>query len=306
MEIVDFLNPENSVRNWTFNKDEAYFIVMNETDSVTLGEKINLELPSLTSDKKSEPEVRFASLNKIDRFSFVYYQLKESNFLFETFSLYYNANLFIVSVNKKGDLHEAFFNYFIPKMKAATPGEVYLHFLEEAIYKMFNSLYEFEEILSSIENELIQANSDYGLGDIIKRKNEAFKVKKYMRLMQYVSDDLMLNLNNFIPKNELRFFKSLDNRINRVYDFSVSLFETCTHLLEIYDSTVTTKTNDTINKLTVFTVFATPITVISGIYGMNFVNIPELRDPNGYYIVLGIMLATMIIIYLILKKIKLL
>jgi magnesium transporter len=43
----------------------------------------------------------------------------------------------------------------------------------------------------------------------------------------------------------------------------------------------------------VFTAITTifiPLTLITGIYGMNFDNMPELHSEYGYFIVLGIML----------------
>ena len=42
--------------------------------------------------------------------------------------------------------------------------------------------------------------------------------------------------------------------------------------------------NDIMRVLTVFSVIFIPITFLAGVYGMNFENIPELDNPNAYYI----------------------
>ncbi|MDN6838665.1 MAG: magnesium transporter CorA, partial [Staphylococcus equorum] len=42
---------------------------------------------------------------------------------------------------------------------------------------------------------------------------------------------------------------------------------------------------------TLVSVVFLPLTLITGIYGMNFSNMPELKWDYGYYIVLAIMLA---------------
>jgi len=34
-----------------------------------------------------------------------------------------------------------------------------------------------------------------------------------------------------------------------------------------------------------------PLSLLVGIYGTNFENIPELRSPNGYFVLLGVMLG---------------
>ncbi|MNH99485.1 Magnesium transport protein CorA [compost metagenome] len=43
--------------------------------------------------------------------------------------------------------------------------------------------------------------------------------------------------------------------------------------------------------LTVITTIFMPLTLIVGIYGMNFINMPELNTKYGYFVVLGLMLA---------------
>jgi len=47
-----------------------------------------------------------------------------------------------------------------------------------------------------------------------------------------------------------------------------------------------------------------PLTFLAGIYGMNFENMPELRSPYGYFILLGVMLIVTIISIVIFKRKK--
>jgi len=60
--------------------------------------------------------------------------------------------------------------------------------------------------------------------------------------------------------------------------------------------------NETVKKLTILTLFFGPPTVIAGIYGMNFIRMPELEWELGYPIVIGFMIIVSTVIYLILKK----
>lgn len=41
--------------------------------------------------------------------------------------------------------------------------------------------------------------------------------------------------------------------------------------------------------LTVVTAVFVPLGFLAGLYGMNFDNIPELHNPNGYFILVGVM-----------------
>lgn len=60
--------------------------------------------------------------------------------------------------------------------------------------------------------------------------------------------------------------------------------------------------NKVIQVLTVITSIFAPLTFIAGIYGMNFVNMPELKWHYGYYGVMALMLAITVAMILLFKK----
>jgi magnesium transporter len=49
--------------------------------------------------------------------------------------------------------------------------------------------------------------------------------------------------------------------------------------------------NSVMKTLTIYSAVFMPLTFIVGIYGMNFDNMPELRNPNGYFYTIGGMVA---------------
>ena len=55
--------------------------------------------------------------------------------------------------------------------------------------------------------------------------------------------------------------------------------------------------------LTVITTIFMPLTFIAGLYGMNFINIPELQFENGYFVILGIMATIAIMMFAMFRKI---
>ncbi|MGX6961301.1 magnesium transporter CorA family protein [Vagococcus xieshaowenii] len=308
MHVINFINNANQIKDWQVKKTKDYFIVATSNQIPEIFEKITtLSLP-VHHDKQTELPVRFESLPHSNYFSYLFFdQLPgENELLFEKFTLYLSQHYLVLEVQAEGMLHDSFVNQLMDTIEVSTINKTYIDIIDFSLSRMFESLYEFEEYLTTIENNIIEMQMDVKIDTIITLKNQCFKVKKYMRMLLYVSDGLLLNKNKLLANSELGAIQNIDSRINRVYEYGVSLYEMAVHLLEIYDSTINTITNQTINKLTVFTVFATPITVLTGIYGMNFINMPELRNPNGYYILLGIMAIILLVIYYILKKIKLL
>jgi magnesium transporter len=88
-------------------------------------------------------------------------------------------------------------------------------------------------------------------------------------------------------------------RLRSMYD---SLSENTNHLLQIYFSISSQRTNEIIRVLTIFSVFFMPLTFIVGIYGMNFDFMPELEWKLGYPVVIFIMAIITVCIYLWFKR----
>lgn len=80
--------------------------------------------------------------------------------------------------------------------------------------------------------------------------------------------------------------------------------ENINHLLNIYFSVSSQRTNETIRVLTIFSVFFMPMTFIVGLYGMNFKFMPELKWEFGYPGVLLLIVAVNGLIYFWFKRKK--
>ncbi len=87
-------------------------------------------------------------------------------------------------------------------------------------------------------------------------------------------------------------------------DLLSSQKEMLSDALAIYETTISNRLavtsnelNQIMKKLTALTVIIMIPTLIAGIYGMNFLNMPELRHELGYYAALAAMLATGAITY---------
>lgn len=69
-------------------------------------------------------------------------------------------------------------------------------------------------------------------------------------------------------------------------------------VLETYRSSVAEKLNEVMKVLTVFSAILMPLSLMAGLYGMNFVNMPELAWRWGYFALLGLMAVTAIGLWL--------
>jgi magnesium transporter len=70
-------------------------------------------------------------------------------------------------------------------------------------------------------------------------------------------------------------------------------------VLDTYRNTIAERTNQTIMVLTVFSVILLPLSLMAGIYGMNFVEMPLLHEPWGFWAMLAAMLVVGVVVWLV-------
>lgn len=284
------------------------FIIINEEEFESKHRLFIAESPlPKTRFKKSTFYESYSGFNYL---SFIYYQLEKGKFIFEEYDILFNLNYVILITPVDGFAHEKLVQEFteeaIPYIceKKYPLSFVFYQLLNVAFSNMVDALYDYEETLVNVENNLLGNTKEYNLTHIVGIKNKIFQVKKYNRQLLYVGDQLLLNDNDYFAAKDIRYLHNLDVRINKIYEYSDSLYELSEHLMDVFNSSTTAHTNSLINKLTMFTAFAAPLGIITGLYGMNFVNMPELQNPHGYYIVLGIMAVVVLVTFITLRRYK--
>jgi hypothetical protein len=118
-----------------------------------------------------------------------------------------------------------------------------------------------------------------------KRKALRFTVNWFGRNNQKYFVLLIIDIiNNFSRAS----FSYEEARIETVRDI-------ISGLLDIYLSSISNRMNEVMKVLTIIAMILIPMTVVSGIYGMNFENVPELTWPLGYTFALMLMFLIAII-----------
>jgi len=168
-------------------------------------------------------------------------------------------------------------------------------------------------------------------------ENEEDKIEDLIDLTKNSADPIILekiekhrdNFNflrrSIIPlRDSLYDIKSIqeDDVFNEIehenFSFFTRLHQKCLELLEQIESDMGAlesasnfffaaqahKMNEIMKTLTIISVIFIPLTFIVGVYGMNFDNMPELREPNGYFLVIGFMFLTVIGMVIYFKKRK--
>ena len=98
------------------------------------------------------------------------------------------------------------------------------------------------------------------------------------------------------------YFRDIYDNLYRIVEASFSYQDIVQSLLDAYLSAVSNRLNETMKRLTVIGAIMAALTVITGVYGMNFEFMPELKWRFGYPFVWAIMCAVSVGLFYWFKK----
>lgn len=116
--------------------------------------------------------------------------------------------------------------------------------------------------------------------------NRNFRYQQFADMV----DTLCENPFDIFTDSEKLSFERFGSKVDRLSQQTQLLREYLVQIREMYQQTIDVQHNKTMQVLTVVTTLFFPLTLIAGWYGMNFVNMPELKNPYSYFIVIGICL----------------
>jgi len=105
------------------------------------------------------------------------------------------------------------------------------------------------------------------------------------------------------PRDTHLYFQDVYDHLIRVADTIDTLRDMLSSTMDAYLSVSGNRMNKIMKRLTSISTILMSVTLIAGIYGMNFVFMPELRWRYGYVGALTSMVAVGVALYVYLKKV---
>jgi len=140
---------------------------------------------------------------------------------------------------------------------------------------------------------------------------EIFGVKKkllYMRRaitpLRDVFNTLLRREQPIFPREIHVYFQDVFDHLIRVADTIDTLRDMLSSTMDAYLSVAGNRMNQVMKRLTSISTILMSVTLIAGIYGMNFVFMPELRWRYGYVLSLLSIVGVGLALYMYLKKVK--
>lgn len=171
--------------------------------------------------------------------------------------------------------------------------DLLFHAVVDAVVDSFNiTLDVLESQVDDIEEHVLGAPDE----NIVRA---IFRVRRNMALLKRVASPQKETLYR-LSRDKIKaisdrariYFRDIFDNVTRINDIADSNRETLSAALEVYFSSVSTKTNEIIKLLTLITVILMPPTFLVGLWGMNFSYMPELEWEYGYIFFWVIILIT--------------
>lgn len=160
------------------------------------------------------------------------------------------------------------------------------YFVEEMIQL------KIDEIETAIYN---QQYSDKGfMLKIQQLRKEIIELRKAVTPLKESVINLKKSGNPKVSKSTTKFLGDLLDHIHHIHDSAEVFRESINSLTDLYHSFQSSKLNEVMKVLTVISTIFIPLSFLTGLYGMNFQNMPELDFKYGYFVLLCIMLILFI------------
>ena len=175
--------------------------------------------------------------------------------------------------------------------------------LESILDNYFKTIDKIEDEVDAFN--ILELNSDPSptvLKEIEVYKNQIYSLKKTISPIKEFILIIEREEFNLINQQHIKYYLELK-------DLCLTLLDNCTKLEERLESNINFffsvqghRMNQVMKTLTVVSSIFIPLTFIAGVYGMNFMNMPELNSKWGYFVVLGVMLAIFLMMLHYFKK----
>jgi magnesium transporter len=164
--------------------------------------------------------------------------------------------------------------------------------LEEQVHRVEPVLDSIDGHIAELEERVITRPRDSDLAVLVALRRNILHLRRWLTKQRDVVMRLARNEFNLGTPQEALPFRDVYDSLQRFTDLLENYRELSTSVQEAYLTVTSNRLNETMKYLTIFTAVLMPLTVITGIYGMNFEEMPELHWKIGYPMVIGTMLMT--------------
>ena len=219
------------------------------------------------------------------------------------------TNKFVVVFKEKQD---EIFNSILKRLQAGNKqirslGADYLSYsiLDTIVDQYFIVLDALDDPIFTLEDNVLTSDSNREvLKQIQTLKRELMHIRRVVAPVRDLLSEMLRSDTHLIHEKTHIFLRDVADHTIRASELIETYRDILLGLLDIYISVVNNKMNEVMKVLTIFASIFIPMTFITGIYGMNFDYMPELKWKWSYPLLWVLFLAIPLSLALYFKRKK--
>lgn len=183
------------------------------------------------------------------------------------------------------------------------PGFLLYSLLDALVDGYFPVLDQITERAEDLEESVLSGGEPLLQGSIMQLRRELLMIRRVAGPERDVMNVLVRRDPPYFGKKEIVYFQDVYDHLLRVIDSVDLARDMLAGVLDANLSMVSYNLNVVVKRLTSSSIILMSITLVAGIYGMNFVHMPELGWQYGYLFALGLMALIGVVEFAVFKKI---
>ena len=183
------------------------------------------------------------------------------------------------------------------------PGFLLYSLLDALVDGYFPVLDSITDRAEDLEESVLAGGEPLLQGSIIQLRRELLLIRRVAGPERDIMNILVRRDPPYFGKKEVVYFQDVYDHLLRVIDSVDLTRDMLAGVLDANLSMVSYNLNVVVKRLTSSSIILMSVTLVAGIYGMNFVNMPELEWHLGYLFALGLMVVIGVVEFLVFKKI---
>lgn len=174
--------------------------------------------------------------------------------------------------------------------------------LDAIVDNYFEVLEHTTNVINHLNTKLTQSNSPEMLNRIELQKSKLAELRKIVFPLKEIALKLESSEHELLLKDNHHYFVDLKDNCMSILDEIDSNKSVLEGMSNLYYAIQGQRMNEIMKVLTVVSTIFIPLTFIVGVYGMNFIDMPELKMKDGYLYVWVLMIVVAIALVLFFVK----
>ncbi len=154
--------------------------------------------------------------------------------------------------------------------------------------QMVPLLEELEVRIDSLEDKAFAADPRT-LTEAQALRRDLITLRRIAGRQRTVMEEMSISLHPVVDEEGKRRFARASNQEARIVEAMESARSLLATVLDTYRGAVADQTNEIVRLLTVLSAIFLPLGLIAGIFGMNFIDLPTIDEPWGFWLWIGVM-----------------